>query len=165
MVYHKAAPANHPIIQKEVDEVLMKGAIDSSTGGAGFTPTSLLFLSTLVASNPCSTWSDLMAICSYLLLRCLLSGKHSNLFSRVIMLFLLMSRMPIYIFIVQHHHWFLCFILQHKPYQWKVLPFQLAMVHRVFTSLTKPILFPYPVVASCLVLGARCILPCKNSRL
>ena len=84
---------------------------------------------------------------------------------RVIMLFLLMSRMPIYIFIVQHHHWFLCFILQHKPYQWKVLPFQLAMVHRVFTSLTKPILFPYPVVASCLVLGARCILPCKNSRL
>ena len=32
----KAAAAIHPIIQKEVDEVLAKGVIELSPGGAGF---------------------------------------------------------------------------------------------------------------------------------
>ena len=32
----KAAAAHHPIIQKEVDELLAKGAIEPSSGGAGF---------------------------------------------------------------------------------------------------------------------------------
>ena len=32
----KVAAAHHPIIQKEVDEVLSKGAVEPSSGGAGF---------------------------------------------------------------------------------------------------------------------------------
>ena len=32
----KVAAAHHPIIQKEVDELLSKGVIESSSGGAGF---------------------------------------------------------------------------------------------------------------------------------
>ena len=32
----KAALAHHPIIQKEMDELLARGAIEPSTGGAGF---------------------------------------------------------------------------------------------------------------------------------
>ena len=32
----KAAAAHHPIIQKEVDELLAKGVIEPSSGGAGF---------------------------------------------------------------------------------------------------------------------------------
>ena len=32
----KATPANHAIIQKEVDELLAKGAFESSTSGPGF---------------------------------------------------------------------------------------------------------------------------------
>ena len=32
----KATPAHHSIIQKEVDELLAKGAIEPSSGGAGF---------------------------------------------------------------------------------------------------------------------------------
>ena len=32
----KATAAYHTIIQREVDELLAKGAIESSTGGAGF---------------------------------------------------------------------------------------------------------------------------------
>ena len=32
----KVATAHHPIIQKEVDELLSKGAIESPSGGAGF---------------------------------------------------------------------------------------------------------------------------------
>ena len=43
--------------------------------------------------------------------------------------------------IVKHNHCFLCFIWHNVPYQWKVLPFGLATGPRVFTSLTKPILF------------------------
>ena len=32
----KAAAAHHPIIQKQVDELLSKGATEPSSGGAGF---------------------------------------------------------------------------------------------------------------------------------
>ena len=32
----KAAAAHHPVIQKEVDELLAKGAIEPSSSGAGF---------------------------------------------------------------------------------------------------------------------------------
>ena len=32
----KAAAAHHPVIQKEVDELLAKGVIEPSSGGAGF---------------------------------------------------------------------------------------------------------------------------------
>ena len=32
----KAAAAHHPIIQKEVDELLSKGVIEPPSGGAGF---------------------------------------------------------------------------------------------------------------------------------
>ena len=32
----KVAAAHHPIIQKEVDELLAKGVIEPSSGGAGF---------------------------------------------------------------------------------------------------------------------------------
>ena len=32
----KAAAAHHPVIQKESDELLAKGAIEPSSGGAGF---------------------------------------------------------------------------------------------------------------------------------
>ena len=43
--------------------------------------------------------------------------------------------------IVKHHHCLLHFVWCNVPYQWKVLPFGLATPPRVFTSLTKPILF------------------------
>ena len=43
--------------------------------------------------------------------------------------------------IVKHHHCFLHFVWHNVPYQWKVLPFGLATAPKVFTSLTKPILF------------------------
>ena len=43
--------------------------------------------------------------------------------------------------IVKHHHRFLHFVWCNVPYQWEVLPFGLATAPRVFTSLTKLILF------------------------
>ena len=43
--------------------------------------------------------------------------------------------------IVKHHYCFLQFVWHNRPYPWKVLPFGLATAPRVFTTLTKPILF------------------------
>ena len=43
--------------------------------------------------------------------------------------------------LLSNHCWFLRFVWHNVPYQWKVLPFGLAIAPRVFTSLTKPILF------------------------
>ena len=45
----KAAAAHHPVIQKEVDELLAKGAIEPSSGGADFNPACLWYLSVLGA--------------------------------------------------------------------------------------------------------------------
>ena len=47
----------------------------------------------------------------------------------------------LHIAIVKNHHHFLCFVWHKVPYQWRILPFGLATAPRVFTSLTKPILF------------------------
>ena len=102
----KVVAAHHPIIQKEVDELLAKGAIEPSSGGAGCILVCLWFLSILVASGPYLTSRILIIICIYLLLRCQLSDMFGSLFSMVIMLLPLIYRMLIYIF---HHH-FLCFI-------------------------------------------------------
>ena len=43
--------------------------------------------------------------------------------------------------IVKYHHCFLHFVWHNVPYSWKVLPFGLTTAPRVYTSLTKPILF------------------------
>ena len=40
----KAAVAHHPIIQKEVEELLAKGVIESSSGGAGFYSSVFVYL-------------------------------------------------------------------------------------------------------------------------
>ena len=97
----KAAAAHHPIIQKEVDELLAKGAIEPSSGGAGFY-SSMFVVPTciLVASGPYLTSSILIVICIYLLLRCQLSDMFGRLFSMVIMLSPLIYRMLIYIFLL-----------------------------------------------------------------
>ena len=43
--------------------------------------------------------------------------------------------------IIKHHHWFLKFVWQNMPYQWKVLTLGLATGPMVFNALTKPVLF------------------------
>ena len=63
-------------------------------------PVCLLFLSILVVSGPYLTLSCLIVICISLLFRCLLSDMSGNLFSVVILLSPLISRMLIYIFLL-----------------------------------------------------------------
>ena len=54
--------------------------------------------------------------------------------------------------IVKHHCHFLYFVWCNVTYQWKVLPFGLATTPRVFTSLTKPILFLCHCKGLCIVI-------------
>ena len=89
----------HPsLIQEEVDEVLAKGAIEPSTDVAGFRQPYLFFLRTLVVYDPYSVLHDLNTLWTYLL--CLLSDRYGNLFNKLIMLFVLVTRMLIYIFLL-----------------------------------------------------------------
>ena len=60
----------------------------------------LWFLSVLVASGPYLTWSILIIICIYLLIRCQLSDMSGSVFSVVKLLSPLIYRMLIYIFLL-----------------------------------------------------------------
>ena len=137
----KVATTHHPIIQ-EVDELLTKGVIEPSSGGAGFY--SSMFV---IPKHTGGLWP-------------ILNLKHFNWYMHVPAF-----KMPtikhvwqliqcgdsgfsidlqdayLHIPIVKHCHCFLQFVWHNVPYQWKVLPFGLATAPWVFTALTKPILF------------------------
>ena len=83
----------------EVDELLSKGAIETSSGGASFYSSVFVGLSVLVASGPYLTLSSLIVICIYLLLRFLLSDMPGSLFNMVTMLSALIF-MLIYMFLL-----------------------------------------------------------------
>ena len=138
----KVAAAHYPVIQKEVDELFAKGAIEHSSGGAGFYSSVFVVPKHTGGLHP------------------ILSLKHFNRFMHIPSF-----KMPtlkhvwqliqhgdyafsidlkdayLHVPIVKHHPHFLCFVRCNVPYQWKVLPFGLATAPIVFTSLLKPILF------------------------
>ena len=138
----KAAAAHHPVIQKEVYELLAEGAIEPSSSGAGFYSSMCVVPKHTGGLQP------------------ILNLKHFNCY-----LHIPSFKMPtlkhvqqliqhgdyafsidlqdayLHVPMVKHHCCFLHFVWCNVPYQWKVLPFGLATAPRVFTSLTKPILF------------------------
>ena len=105
-------------------------------------PVCLLFISILVASSPYLSFSSLIAIWIYLLLKCVLSDISGSLFTiGDYAVSIDLQDAYLCILIVKHICHFLWFVWHNMPYYWKVLPFGLATVPRVFTALTKPILF------------------------
>ena len=54
--------------------------------------------------------------------------------------------------IAKHHHHFLWFVWQHKPFQWKVLSFVPGTGPRDFTMLSKPILFLFHHKGLCVIM-------------
>ena len=99
--------AHHPTLQKEADELLAQGVIELSTGGAGCYSNTFVGPKHSGGFSPYSVLIDLITRYTYISLRCLLSNIYGNLFNKVAMPFLLISRMLIYgIPIVQHHHHF-----------------------------------------------------------
>ena len=138
----KVPAAHHPVIQKEVDELLAKGAIEPSSSGAGFYSSMFVVPKHTQGLHP------------------ILNLKHFNHFMHIPSF-----KMPtlehvqqliqqgnyafsidlqdayLHVPIVKHHHHFLHFVWHSVPYQWKVLPYWLATAPSIFTSLMKPILF------------------------
>ena len=161
----KVAAAHHHIIQKEMDELLSKGAIEPSPGGVSFY--SSMFV---VLNHTGGLWP-------------ILNGKQLNCY-----LHIPFFKMPtirhvwqlnqhgdyafsidlhdayLHIPIVKHHHHFLQFVWHNMPYQWKVLPFGLATAPRVFTALTKPILFLCHYKDFCIVIYLNGILVLVHSK-
>ena len=76
----KVVTAHCAIVKKEVNELLVKGFIETLTGGAGFNHICLWFLNILVVYDVYLVLSDLIAMYTYLLLRFLLSDRYDNLF-------------------------------------------------------------------------------------
>ena len=117
----KAATADLPVIQKEFDELLAKGAIEPSSGGAGF-------YSSMSVVPKCTGG-----------LHPILNLKHFNHFMHIPSF-----KMPtlknvwqliqqgdfafstdlqdayLHVPIAKHHHHFLHFVWHNVPYQWKV---------------------------------------------
>ena len=138
----KVAAAHHPVIQKEVDELLAKAATEPSSGGATFYSSVLVVPKCTGGLHP------------------MLNLKHFNHYMHIPSFkmptlknvqqliqqgdFAFSSDLQdayLHVPIVQNHCHFLCFVWCNVPYQWKVLPFGLATGPWVFTSLMKPILF------------------------
>ena len=138
----KATAAHHPVIQKEVDELLAKGAIGPSFDGAGFYSSMFVVPKLTGGLHPILSlklFNHYMHIPSFKMptLKNIWQLIQQGDFAFSIDLQDAYLHVPI----VKHHHYFLCFVWHNVPYQWKVLPFGLATAPRVFMSLTKPILF------------------------
>ena len=90
--------------------------------------------------QPLLNLSDLIAICTYLHLRCLLSNRHGNFFTSDNIFSIDLNGAYLHIPIVKHHHHFFFVLpgstslMNGRFYHW------LGTVLKVFTSLTKPIL-------------------------
>ena len=141
----KVVAAHHPVIQKEVDELLANGPIEPSSGGAGF-------YSSMFVVPKCTGG-----------LRPILNLKHFNHHMHIPSF-----KMPtakhvwhliqhgdyafsidlqdayLHIPIVKHHRHFLHFVWCNVPYHWKVLPFGLATAPRVFYILHQTYFLPLP---------------------
>ena len=109
-----AAVAHCLVIQKEVNELLVRGTIATSTMVLVFTLMCLWYLSglytILILSN-----SITMGTCLYL--RCQLSNRYGKVFGRMIVLSLLISRTHIYIFLLLSINIIFCVLLGiNKPY-------------------------------------------------
>ena len=138
----KVPAAHHPVIQKEVDELLAKGAIEPSSGGAGFYSSVFVVPKRTGGLRPIlnlKQFNHYMHIPSFKMptLKTVWQLIQQGDYAFSIDLQDAYLHVPI----VKHHRQFLHFVLHNVPYQWRVLPFGLATAPRVFTSLTKPILF------------------------
>ena len=136
------AAAHHTTIQKVVDELLAKGAIEPSSGGAGF------YSSVFVVSKHTGGLQPILNLEHFNCYMHIPSFKMSTI-THVQQLIqhddyafsIDLQGAYLHMSIVKHHCHFLRFVWQSVPYQWKVLPFGLATTPGIFITLTKPILF------------------------
>ena len=119
--------SHHPIIEKEVDELLAKGAIEPCSGGAGFYSSMFVVPKHTGGLLPIL---NLMHFNHYLYIPSfkMPTIRHvQQLIQHGDYAFSIdLQDAYLHIPIVKHHHHFLRFVWHNLPYQWKVLPFGLA---------------------------------------
>ena len=133
--------AHYPIIRRRWMSNYPRMPLKHQLVVLTFTQMYLLFLNVPLVYGPYPILSNLITISTYLLLICLLSDSYVILFSREIMLFLLISRMLIYIFLLLSSTNFMFSLATHTLSGGSFFSFVLPIASRVFTSLTKSIPF------------------------
>ena len=137
-LFHDFQPFN----VKAVDELLAKGATQPSSGGAGFY--SSMFVVPKHTGGHCPIFS-LKCFNHFMHIPSFKMSTLKNIWQLIqqgdFAFSIDVQDAYLHVPIVKHYHHFLCFVWHNVPYQWKVLPFGFATAPRVFTSLTKPILF------------------------
>ena len=149
----KAAAALHPVIQKKVDELLAKGAIEPSSGDAGFYSSVFVVPKHTGGLHPILNlkyFNHFMHIPSIKMP----TLKHvQQLIQQGDYAFSIdLQDAYLHVPIVKQRRCFLHFVWHNVPYQWKVLPFGLAATPRLFTSLMKPILILCYCKGLCIVI-------------
>ena len=133
------------LFRKEVDELLAKGAIEPSSGGAGFYSSIFVVPKHTGGLHPIL---NLRHFNRYMHIPSFKMPTLKNVWQLIqhgdFAFSIDLQDGYLHIPIFKHHHCFLHFVWCNVPYQWKALPFGLATGPRVFTSLMKPILFPLP---------------------
>ena len=161
----KVATTHHPIIQKEVDELLAKGAVEPFCGGTGF------YSSMFVVRKHTG------GLLPILNLKCFNCYMHIPSFKMVTIRHIWeliqcgdyafsINLLDVYLHIpiAKHHLCFLQFVWHNVPHQWKVVPFGLATATQVFTTITEPILFLCHHKGFCIVIYLDDILVLVHSK-
>ena len=117
-----------------------------------FTQIYLWFLCILVVYDTFLSLDISIATFICTLLRCLLSDRYSNLFSKVTILSLLILSMVICSLLLLSIINVLQIVWHNQPYQWKVSPFWLTIAIGFLYLLTKPILFICQCKGFCVII-------------
>ena len=96
----KAIPAHHPIIKKEVDELLAMGAIEPYTGGVGFYSNLVVVPNHIGGLHPILNLQKFNHYMHIPTFKMPSVRQVQQVIQQVIMFFLLISRMLIYIFLL-----------------------------------------------------------------
>ena len=119
--------AYHPVIQKEVDELLTKGAIKPFSSDAGFSSSMFVVPKHTGGLQPILNLKHFiryMHIPSFkmptlkIVWQLIQHGDYAFSID--------LHNAYLHIHVVKHHHHFLHFVWHNVPYQWKVLAFGLA---------------------------------------
>ena len=148
----KAAAAHHPVIEKEVDELLAKGAIEPSSGGAGFYSSMFVVLKHTGGLHPIL---NLKHFKHYMHIPSFKMPTLKNIWQLIqqgdFAFSIDLQDAYLHIPIVQHHHHFLCFVWCNVPCQWKVLPFGLATAPR-FLPPSQNLFCFFAIARACILL-------------
>ena len=130
--------APHPVIQKDIDELLPKDVTEPLIGGTGIYSNLYVVPKHTGGLQPIF---NLYQFNCYMFILWILSDGYDTLFNKVIMLFLLMSRIFIYIFLLLSITIILMVCLAIQTISGEGFAVWAYYSPKVFTSLTKAMLF------------------------